>query len=563
MVGNHQDQGPTLAQSGARIGIFAAAMRDRTAGSPTGTTGSNDDNIRVAYTRTADSSDDDGASLLEEKRPTRLETDKYVGKGKAAVRPIEQDAEMMDVDQSQSDLDEDNVTEYSFKSEDYPHDSELEDFDDEDARSHISLSDDEPEVPSVIVPVDWRELTRDQRVEYERMFGSVHQQPLNGSWSLTENYHRFVDEQCLTYLEAFNPDEWVLPRHDTEYILNRLLDRVRMRKANIKVYGPPAPQNNTSRSQLSSHRHSQMAHSLAGLPVSDHQMLRSQPSTQSTGEPPGVKMGQPLRQPMAFASQRYQNGGHPAGLHSGQPLRGPVYPMSGQMPPQPIQPLRSNMAPPAKAPRKLKISVANRESAVQAPLPLKAPTPPYPTRDRPDQRKTVGKAGRGKTRRQAEADEFPWNRQLDFIAARVASQSKDSWDDSVYDAEMLAEMARTRVRNEPVVAVLEDEITAKQSESILHGDHECPGTLTQTQRWPARRRIRRPRLRLVPKKKAKANQTPSPKTKMVLVVPREGERRVAPLVKPAATLTTRATSPLPALKISSSPLLWACALWTS
>jgi hypothetical protein len=126
------------------------------------------------------------------------------------------------------------------------------------------------------------------------------------------------------------------------------------------------------------------------------------------------------------------------------------------------------MAPPAKIPRKLKINVADRgqrEQATPAPLPLKAPTPPYPTRDRPDQRKTVGKAGRGKTRRQAEADEFPWNRQLDFIAARVASQSKDSWDDSVYDTDMLAEMARTRVRNEPVVAVLEDEITAKQSKS--------------------------------------------------------------------------------------------------
>lgn len=129
------------------------------------------------------------------------------------------------------------------------------------------------------------------------------------------------------------------------------------------------------------------------------------------------------------------------------------------------------MGPPAKAQRKLKINVADRghrEQALQVPLPLKAPTPPYPLRDRPDQRKTVGKAGRGKTRRQAEADEFPWNRDLDFIAARDALQSKDSWDLSVYDQAMLDEMERVRVRNKPVVEVLEEEITAKQSKSFSY-----------------------------------------------------------------------------------------------
>jgi hypothetical protein len=151
--------------------------------------------------------------------------------------------------------------------------------------------------------------------------------------------------------------------------------------------------------------------------------------------------------------------------------------MPGQMPPQPIPALKSNMGPPAKTSRKLRINVGDRghrDQALQAPLPLKAPTPPYPLRERPDQRKTVGKAGRGKTRRQAEADEFPWNRQLDFIAARDALQSKDTWDMSVYDAAMLAEMTETRKRNGPVVTVLEDEITAKQSKSVPHPElNEC------------------------------------------------------------------------------------------
>jgi hypothetical protein len=443
-------------------------MRHRTSNSPADTAGNNDDNIRVAYTRATDSGDDEKSSFTESKKLelAQPEADNYEDKGKAPAQPPEQDVDMMDIDHDETDLDDDNVTEYSFKSEDYPHDSELEDLDDDDARSHISLSDDEPEVSSVIGPVDWKELTRDQRVEYERMFGSVHHQPLNGSWTFTENYHRHIDEQCLTYLDAFKPEEWVLPRHDTEYILNKLLERIRMRKAHMKVYGPPA-HNSSSRSHQLSHHHSQAPLPPPGHQMSGNQMLRSQPSVQPMGEPPGVRLGQPLRQPMAFAqSQQYQNGGLPAGPHPGQPIRGPPYPMPGQMPPQPIPPLRSNMGLPAKAQRKLKINVADRghrEQALQVPLPLKAPTPPYPLRDRPDQRKTVGKAGRGKTRRQAEADEFPWNRDLDFIAARDALQSKDTWDLSVYDQAMLDEMERCRVRNKPVVEVLEEEITAKQS----------------------------------------------------------------------------------------------------
>jgi hypothetical protein len=431
-------------------------MLHHTSDSPTG---NNDDNIRVTYTRADESSDDDKVSSAEYKKLTHADAGKYDSKGKGPAQLPEQDDDMMDIDHVDSNLDDDKVTEYSFKSEDYPHDSELEDIDDfDDARSHISLSDDEPEVPSVIGPVKWKELTRDQRVEYERMFGLAYHQPLNGSWTLTENYHLHIDEQCLAYLDAYKPDEWVLPRHDTEYILNRLLDRVRMRKVHLKIYGPPVPHNNTSQS----HRHSQGPLAPPGHHVSGNQMLLSQPSAQPMGVPPGVKLGQPQRQPMAFAqSQHYQNGGLPTGLHSGQPPRVPPYPMPGQMPPQPIPPLRSNMGPPAKTPRKL-----NRDQTLQAPLPLKAPTPPYPLRERPDQRKTVGKAGRGKTRRQAEADEFPWNRNLDFLAARAALQSEDSWDLSVYDKTMLEEMARTRVRNEPVVLVLEEEITAKQSKSI-------------------------------------------------------------------------------------------------
>ena len=450
-------------------------MRHRASGDHANTFGKNGDNIHVGYTRATEICDNDKDSSAESKKLTHPQADKHHGKGKAPAQLPEQDADMMDIDHNESDYDDDNVTEYSFKSEDYPHDSELEDSDDDDARSHISLSDDEdePEVPSPLEPINWKDLTRDQRQEYERMFGSMPPQPLNGSWSLTEEYHLLVDQQCLTYLEAFKPEEWVSPRPDTEFILNGLLGRVRERKkiAEAKAQAAQAAQNTTSR-HFGSHRHSQAPLPPLGHPGSGNQMLHSQTSAQPMGVPPGVNLGQPPRQPMAFAqSLNYQNGGMPAGQHSGHPLRVPPYPMSGQLPPQPIPTLRSNMGPPAKIPRKLKINVADRghrDQALQAPLPLKAPTPPYSLRERPEQRKTVSKAGRGKTRRQAEADEFPWNRQLDFLKARIDSQSESSWDVSVYDAEMLAEMDRTRTHNKPVVEVLEDEITAKQSKSTSY-----------------------------------------------------------------------------------------------
>jgi hypothetical protein len=284
-------------------------MRDRTAGSPAGTAGSADDNICVAYSRATSSMSP--LQWAESKGFKRPETNNYVGKGKAPVRPIEQDADMMDVDQS--DLDDDNVTEYSFKTEDYPHSSESEDSGDEDARSHISLSDDEPEVPSVLESVDWKDLTRDQRIEYERMFSSMQHAPLNGSWNFTEDYQNFVDSQCFEYLQVFELDAWVLPYEDAKYIIAKLLERVRLRKAELKVYGPPLPHNHGPRSQPGQYYNSQSSFPPPGLQV-PQSYLPSQPTMQPMSVPLGVNLGQPLRQPMTFAqSQQYQHGNLPVG----------------------------------------------------------------------------------------------------------------------------------------------------------------------------------------------------------------------------------------------------------
>ena len=79
--------------------------------------------------------------------------------------------------------------------------------------------------------------------------------------------------------------------------------------------------------------------------------------------------------------------------------------------------------------------------------PPPARTPPYEMREKPIDRKNLNKNGRRNTRRQAEAEEFPWNRDIDFTAAKANA----GWDLSIYDSETLESMNATRVRNGPII----------------------------------------------------------------------------------------------------------------
>jgi len=65
-------------------------------------------------------------------------------------------------------------------------------------------------------------------------------------------------------------------------------------------------------------------------------------------------------------------------------------------------------------------------------------------------------------RRQAEAEEYPWNRQLDFIQARVASKDPKTWDDSIYPPATLASMESVRQANKAIYERLENGISEKQ-----------------------------------------------------------------------------------------------------
>lgn len=85
--------------------------------------------------------------------------------------------------------------------------------------------------------------------------------------------------------------------------------------------------------------------------------------------------------------------------------------------------------------------------------------PPYENRTKPSEtRKGPGKAGRKPARRQAEAEEFPWTRQLNYPEEKANAK----WDMSIYDAVMLEEMRATRLRNGPIIEQIDSKLQETQ-----------------------------------------------------------------------------------------------------
>lgn len=100
---------------------------------------------------------------------------------------------------------------------------------------------------------------------------------------------------------------------------------------------------------------------------------------------------------------------------------------------------------------------AKKESPIATTPPPPPPTPPYELRQKPKER--VGKnAPRKGARRQAEAEEFPWTRQIDF----AAEKARATWDDSVYDPVALREMDATRARNVAIIDELDAKVQVQQ-----------------------------------------------------------------------------------------------------
>lgn len=75
----------------------------------------------------------------------------------------------------------------------------------------------------------------------------------------------------------------------------------------------------------------------------------------------------------------------------------------------------------------------------------------------------ASKGGRRSMRRPAEAEEFPWNRDIDFKSAKKNAR----WDESIYDPATLKAMEDTRARNEAVIARIDQAESERQREYFL------------------------------------------------------------------------------------------------
>ena len=105
-----------------------------------------------------------------------------------------------------------------------------------------------------------------------------------------------------------------------------------------------------------------------------------------------------------------------------------------------------------------------------SPLPQPPPpavlTPPYPVRERPtsSKKETSKKSDKLGPRKQAEAEEFPWHRQLlDWGKAKEDA----TWDMNIYDPDVLASMAAVRVGNKLIIDRKDSELLERQRETFL------------------------------------------------------------------------------------------------
>ena len=101
---------------------------------------------------------------------------------------------------------------------------------------------------------------------------------------------------------------------------------------------------------------------------------------------------------------------------------------------------------------------AKKETPNPPTPPPPPPTPPYKQITRPGDKTKVNKSGKRNQRRQAEAEVYPWHRDIKFQMAKELA----SWDDSGYDPEVLEAMARTRDINRPYIQKADDDLNEKQ-----------------------------------------------------------------------------------------------------
>ncbi|CAK1355758.1 hypothetical protein CB0940_00551 [Cercospora beticola] len=412
------------------------------------------------------------------------------GKSKA---PVGEDDAMPDAPPPELDVgdEDDEVEEYDFSNEpQYVEDTDDEDLDD-DARSVITLSSEpstpnEPECP--IEPRPWAHFSEKQREVWELMYSNVTPFAMSGSWAVTEEYQREKDMEMLRYLEDHPLDDWVITKSLAHSAHNQLLERMRWRNFGIPIYGrdrvpvwspdgsrPPPPQAGMPPSrgarptppgpvpsqhipgplygQLVPHLQHPGPHMHPPMPPQmqpPQQRMGPAPHPNRGQLPPGVLPSQPYAHPMP--PQHGQPGPHAVGPAQNMPYSIPLgtyvghpVPSTYTGPPMRVIPSGPHIPKPPRKPREKK------ETPMAGTPPPAAPVPPYPARTKPEEAQRPmkraprgsNKAGKRPQRRQAEAEEFPWTRQIDFPEAKKNA----TWDDTIYDRATLDDMEDTRRHN--------------------------------------------------------------------------------------------------------------------
>ncbi|KAK6440429.1 hypothetical protein LTR95_003337 [Oleoguttula sp. CCFEE 5521] len=444
---------------------------------------SNSDTIHVASALVLDESDNENPLRMDEQLErgqmcrVHAEAEKatYKGKGKGRVSTSQATSDESVTSEEITDATSDSgsdVEEYTFTAEDDEDellaDQEIKDFVDDDtvvdddARSHISVSSDIEEDGQVeICDLDqrpWRRMNHAERLVFESQFGQTFEQPLKESWNVTEDHHRVLDEMMFRYAADFPFAYWVSDKITVQAWVMRHYQRQTWRQNFGRVYNRPTRPLQQQQQQYPQLPYPGAHHQGASHP-SQHRRSTALP-LHKVSMPPGSH---------ALLGHGQYNVHHMHGLDAilgtSQPQRMTYPPMAnhgdlGYLPNQPYSDL--SMGPCSHV--NLRSSSPRNKKSSPAPPP---PTPPYAVRQRPVNIKAPPKTSRGTKRRQAEADDFPWNRDFDFIKAKIAAQSSKAWDMSIYDASTLKAMEAVRASNMPIFEGLEDTITSKQKNGRL------------------------------------------------------------------------------------------------
>ncbi|KAK0948530.1 hypothetical protein LTR29_000162 [Friedmanniomyces endolithicus] len=358
-----------------------------------------------------------------------------------------------------------------------------------------------------------------ERHAVELMYCEVQLTPLQGTWEATEVYQAHKDKEMLRYIIDYPLGQWVIPKEHAQAAYQRLLERNRWRGLGIRVYSmqqmpqtapstfynhrpphmaTPGPQPNRpmavyggshdggrtssmpQQQQMQMQMQMNMAHRPPPGPAMPPptQVLPSQqhamPSNAHHYPHPQLMMGPP---PLPSPQSQYrhgpygqmqqlggQNGTNPSGNYHQQHI--------GYVNVPSTYPGMIGMAPNAMPSTGLSghsLGAGNKTKKSPAAQTL-GPTPPYDVRDRPAERKTYSKAGK---RKQAEPDEFPWNRQIDFVREKdVPAHLR--WDIRDYNPHILDAMAVVRSHNAPIIHKIDKELAEKQKTTRVRKNGGTP-----------------------------------------------------------------------------------------